>query len=209
MAVSGYVAERAESVGVPTASIEVIPNFVDLEDELSDIAEPRHPYVMYAGPTAAHKGRSVLLEAHSRLEADLELRLVGGDGTVSSPGVADVGFQTGAELDDLYRRAMMVVVPSIWADPCPTVALEAMAQGRPVIASDTGGLSEIVDHGVTGLLVRPGDATALREAIDRLAGAPSLRDEMGANARVRVLRFSTSAVLPRLEAVYARAGGMA
>jgi glycosyltransferase involved in cell wall biosynthesis len=97
----------------------------------------------------------------------------------------------------------MVVVPSVWADPCPTVALEAMAWGTPVVGSALGGLTDIVDNGVTGLLVPPGDAGALAGAITRLVAEPALREEMGRRSRNRVSLFSTDAVIPKLEAIYA------
>lgn len=206
LAVSGHVAGKAEDVGVPADRLEVVPNFIDLID--GDPIAPDQSagrYIMYAGPASPHKGRQVLLDAYGRLQSDLDLRLVGGDGSVTAPGVEDIGFRTGPELEGLFREAAMVVVPSIWADPCPTVALEAMASGRPVVASATGGLTEIVDDGVTGLLVRPGDAGQLREAIDRLAADPSVREEMGARGRERARKFSTSTVLPILEAIYERA----
>ena len=209
LAVSGHVARRAEQAGVRPGLIEIVPNFVDLPADSGhgEDGEESPPYVMYAGPAAPHKGRQVLIEAFRELDRDVLLRLVGGDGSASAPGVEDVGYRSGAELDRLYRRALVVVVPSVWADPCPTVALEAMANGRPVIASASGGLPEIVEDGVTGLLVAPGDPVALRAAITRLLDDPALREGMGARGRERVTRFSTETVLPALEAVYAEEAG--
>ncbi len=210
LAVSGHVARRAEAAGIRPGLIEVVPNFVDLPADADrgrgDGATPP-PYVMYAGPAAPHKGRQVLIEAFRGLERDVLLRLVGGDGTASEPGIEDVGYKSGTELARLYRQALLVVVPSIWADPCPTVALEAMANGRPVVASAGGGLPEIVEDGVTGLLVPPGDPVALRTAIVRLLDEPARREEMGARGHERVTRFSTETVLPRLEAIYAEEAG--
>ena len=71
------------------------------------------------------------------------------------------------------------------------VAREAMAYGRPVVATAVGGLVDAIDDGVTGLLVAPGDATALRTAIERLLGDRELRNSLGANAALRAReRFS-------------------
>lgn len=203
IAVSGHVARQAERVGVPAGLIEVVPNFVDLpEPATASAPDPQRPYLLYVGPASPHKGRQVLLGAFATLGGDVGLRLVGGDGSASAPGIEDLGYRSGAELEELFARALALVVPSIWADPCPTVALEAMARGTPVIASASGGLTEIVEDGVTGILVPPGDAGLLGNALSRLAGDAPLRDEMGARGRERVAGFSTAAVLPRLEAIY-------
>jgi len=204
LAVSTYVAARAEEVGVSRGLLDVVPNFVDLPDPKSagPPADVSRPYVMYGGPVTPHKGLHVLLEAFQQVPG-VELRLAGGDGTVCAPGVVDLGYQTGEPLAALYRDALMLVVPSIWADPCPTVALEAMAWGTPVVGSALGGLTDIVDDGVTGLLVPPGEPGALREAITQLVRDPPLREQMGAQSRERVALFSTDTVIPRLETIYA------
>jgi glycosyltransferase involved in cell wall biosynthesis len=104
-----------------------------------------------------------------------------------------------------WRRAAIGVVPSIWPDPFPTVALEAMAAGTAVVVSRIGGLPEAVLDGESGLLVTPGDAGELAGAFDRLIRDPALRERLGAGARVRVEAFSAPAVVPRYEAAYERA----
>ena len=78
------------------------------------------------------------------------------------------------EVLPLFRSARAVIVPSMWADPCPTVVLEAMAAGRPVVASASGGILDMVVDGVTGRLVPPGDVSALAQAISSV-----LRDPQG------------------------------
>lgn len=84
-----------------------------------------------------------------------------------------------------------MVVPSVVdaggdRDGRPNVVLEAMASGRPVVASDLAAIGSAVTHRQTGLLVAPGDVEALAGALDELAGAPRLRAELGAAARRRV-----------------------
>jgi glycosyltransferase involved in cell wall biosynthesis len=98
-----------------------------------------------------------------------------------------------------------VVVPSVWPDPCPTVVLEAMAAGRAVVASASGGIVDMVDDGVTGLLVPPGDAAALAAALARVADDRDALQSMGDAGRSAVAAFTTSAVVDRIEAAYRRA----
>jgi glycosyltransferase involved in cell wall biosynthesis len=82
------------------------------------------------------------------------------------------------------------------------VAIEAMAAGRPLIASRIGGLCDFVVDGETGFLVPPGDSTALRLAIEELLAHPQLREQMGWAARKKSKEFQASVVLPRIEQAY-------
>ena len=80
--------------------------------------------------------------------------------------------------------------------------LEAMAHGKPVVASAVGGLLDLVVDGETGLLVPPRDPGALRAAIQRLLGDTELRLRLGSAARERAVAFEWSRVVPRLLALY-------
>jgi glycosyltransferase involved in cell wall biosynthesis len=82
------------------------------------------------------------------------------------------------------------------------VAIEAMLVGKPVVASDVGGLRDVVQHGVTGLMVPPSDPGALAAAIDRLLDDPGLRQRMGEAGRVRARQFEARAVAPRILEVF-------
>jgi glycosyltransferase involved in cell wall biosynthesis len=82
------------------------------------------------------------------------------------------------------------------------VAMEAMAMGRPIVASRIGGLTDIIVDGQNGLLVEPGDAGALRDAIQGLLDDPSRRECMADMARRRVVEFQAQSVVPRIEQVY-------
>jgi glycosyltransferase involved in cell wall biosynthesis len=103
-----------------------------------------------------------------------------------------------------FRRCLFAVLPSICLDACPTTVLEAMASGRPVVATTTGGIVDMIVDGETGLLVPPGDEHKLAEAVARLLNDADLRVRLAAGARERVQRFAASAVVERLEAVYAQ-----
>jgi glycosyltransferase involved in cell wall biosynthesis len=92
-----------------------------------------------------------------------------------------------AELEPLLAGAAVVAVPSR-REGFGLVAAEAMAHGKPVVASAVGGLLDLVVDGETGLLVPPGDVEALRAALERLLGDPELRRRLGAAGRDRVGR---------------------
>jgi glycosyltransferase involved in cell wall biosynthesis len=103
-----------------------------------------------------------------------------------------------------FRRCLFAVLPSICLDACPTTVLEAMASGRPVVATTTGGITDMIVDGENGLLVPPGDEYKLAAAMARLLNDDELRARLAAGTQERVQRFTSSAVAERLEAVYAR-----
>jgi glycosyltransferase involved in cell wall biosynthesis len=109
--------------------------------------------------------------------------------------------------DVVLAAADVVAVPSTRPDPFPNSALEALAAGRPVVASNAGGLPEMVRDGETGVLVPPGDHAALARALRALADEPARRARMGAAAAADAReRFSPEAMLDGVEAVYAQLG---
>jgi glycosyltransferase involved in cell wall biosynthesis len=112
------------------------------------------------------------------------------------------GFVAHDELERLYDRAAVVAVPS-YREGFGIVCAEAMAHGKPVVASAVGGLLDLVADEETGLHVPPGDVPALRAALERLLADPALRERMGEAARVRVReRFSWDAVTDATMAAY-------
>ena len=106
------------------------------------------------------------------------------------------------DIPDLLGIMDMVVMPSL-RESFGIVALEAMAMKVPVVASRIGGLEEVVEHERTGLLVPPGDADALAEAIRTLAENPEMRINMGEAGRQRVAeKFSIESTIRRTEEIY-------
>ncbi len=119
------------------------------------------------------------------LEATEDLpRVVVGDGPLRELVPDAVGFVPPSQLGPYYERAAVVACPSR-REGYGVVAREAMAHGRPVVASAVGGLLDAVEDGVTGLLVPPGDAGALRSALERLLFDSALRRRLGETARER------------------------
>ncbi len=192
----------------------IIPNF--LPDTVagtptdSYVAQlPEGDFLLFAGALGAYKGVDVLLEAYSMLQSPPPLVLIGYDTAESPlrttelpPGVRVLKNWPHAAVMEAWRRSTVAVVPSLVRETFGMVALEAMSAGRPVIASRIGGLPEVVRDGETGLLVEPGNARDLVQAIDCLLSDPALRDRMGAAALRHVEQYSAGVVVPCFEDTY-------
>jgi glycosyltransferase involved in cell wall biosynthesis len=180
--------------------VRVIPSGVDLPAEVGREAEP--PEVLYAGRLSAEKGVLELVEAARGLRL-----VVAGDGPLR-PQVPDArGFVPHDELQTLYARAAVVACPSR-REGFGVACLEAMAHGRPVVATGVGGLRDLVVDGETGLVVPARDPTALRGALERLLADPGLRRRLGAAGRERAReQFSWATVTDATVRAYADAAG--
>ena len=221
-ACNGDVAATVAAAGVRP---RLIPHGVDLDVFRATPPAPgARVEVLAVGRFVEKKGFATLLTAIARIERDVRLRLVG-DGPLRAELVAQVrrlGLDRTVTVEPrrahdalpgCYARADLVVVPSVVdaggdRDGLPNVVLEAMASGRPVIASDVGAIATGVGDGVTGRLVRPGDVDALATAITELVDRPDLRRSFGARARtVAETRFAladcTTAFCAALEEIHA------
>jgi glycosyltransferase involved in cell wall biosynthesis len=151
------------------------------------------PLVLYAGKRSLGKGTAVLLAALDAIRADTpSVRFVfAGKGEVApepAPDVRVLGSVPQDTLFALYRAADVVVAPSVWPEPLSRVILEAMSLGRPVVATSVGGTPELVEDGVTGVLVPRADPAALARAVTSLLRDPQRRGRMGEAAARRVAR---------------------
>ncbi|MEE8515308.1 MAG: glycosyltransferase family 4 protein [Alphaproteobacteria bacterium] len=117
-------------------------------------------------------------------------------------GIVDwIGFCD--DVPALWARTHVAALPSSYGEGVPKSLIEAAAAGRPIIAADGPGLREIVRHGETGLLVPPGDAEALADAIEQLAGDADLRRRMGAAGRkLAEAEFGADLVIGETLALY-------
>lgn len=174
--VSDALADAARRCGA--REVRVIRNGVAIPSRVGREAEPAE--VLFAGRLSPEKGIEELVAATEGMNL-----VVAGDGPLRQLVPDALGFVPHTELERLYARAAVVVLPS-HREGLPLCVLEAMAHGRPVVASAVGGIPELVEDGVTGLLVPPGDTEALRSALERLLADPVLRRRMGRAAKRRV-----------------------
>jgi glycosyltransferase involved in cell wall biosynthesis len=189
----------------------VIPNFIrslppapaDAEARLA--ALPREPFILYFGDVTVDKGADLLVKAYRSLEGPPPLVMIGRcflPEVNQVPGVMALGAMPHPYAMEALRRSLLTVVPSILPEAFGLAALETAAAGKPIVASDIGGLRDVVADGETGLLVAPGDQEAMRAALQRLLSDAELRKRMGAAARVHAADFGPDAVVPRFEEAY-------
>ncbi|HYO75605.1 MAG TPA: glycosyltransferase family 4 protein, partial [Thermoanaerobaculia bacterium] len=171
---------------------------------------PGRPILVTVSVLRPAKGIEFLLDAAKRV--DNAVFLILGDGNkreewqalAAQQGIGDrvrwAGYRT--DVDTILAGCDALVHPSL-DDAFPTVLLEAMAAGLPVVATRVGGIPEIVNDGATGILVPPGDAEALASGIEELLSDRERMRRMGALATdSAITRFSTAAWVSRLTAVY-------
>jgi glycosyltransferase involved in cell wall biosynthesis len=193
IAASSALAESARELGADR--VEVIPSGVELPPEVGEEASPAE--VLYAGRLSPEKGVEELVEATRGLNL-----VVAGDGPLRSRVPQARGFVPHDELQRLYARAAVVACPSR-REGFGVACLEAMAHGRPVVATRVGGLRDLVVDGETGLVVPPRDPEALRLALERLLADPSLRRRLGSAGRRRAKEgFSWDVVTEATVAAY-------
>jgi len=220
VAISNYTAgELRELADVP---IEVIPYTASLpEVNASSAARDGAGPVLFVGRLVERKGVAHLIEAIARLgPTGPQLEIVGEgperpalEALAHRLGVAQQVMFRGKvaphELQASYARAAVCVLPSVLdargdTEGLGVVLLEAMNHGTPVIASRVGGIPDIVEDGVSGLLVPPGDADALAAALRRVGDDPALAHRLGESGRRRLReQFSWPAIVQRWLDLYA------
>lgn len=177
--------------------------------------------LLFVGRIAPVKGLRLLVDALARLKdeaPDLRLTLVGDgpdrkmiEAAVTAAGLGDrvrfTGYLSQAEVAEELKAADIAVLPS-FAEGVPVFLMEALASGKPVIATQVGGMGELVQHGENGLIVPPGDTDGLVEAIRALASDPDRRAAMGAAGREKVTaEFDIAREAARLAALILGQGG--
>jgi glycosyltransferase involved in cell wall biosynthesis/protein-tyrosine-phosphatase len=222
--VSERLKQDLEKAGVPSGRITPLQNAILLDDYrgAADSAALRQklgirvgqPTVSIIGRLSAEKGHAVFLEAARmvRLEVPDATFLIVGDGPLRESleqqavamGLASSVLFTGhiSDMAPVYALTDVLAISS-FTEGIPNVLLEAFAYGKPAVATSVGGVPEVLEDGVTGRLVPPGDAKPLAEGLVTLLRDNALRDQMGlaAHARIRT-RFNFEHRTRALETLY-------
>lgn len=192
---SAHMRDEYVRHGVPPERLHVVPLFSTLGAG-GPCASPEPSTVLFAGRMTTPKGGHVLIEAAARANRRLKIPirlLMAGDGPQRLEWAAQAeragvpaeftGWIPQALRADVYRRASVVVVPSLWPEPFGLVGLEAASLGIPAIAFDTGGISAWLRHGRSGVLVDPAaGAEGLSRALAETLADPRRRDAYGSVA---------------------------
>jgi len=205
------------SNGVEEDRLHLIPPGVNpslfegpFEDPFEGVGRPR---VLFVGRLATQKGVRALVEAAALIENPSARVLLVGDGPERPAlerearriGVGDrvrfLGFFAHERLPAAMAHADLLVLPSVYEE-LGTVLLEAMWAGLPIVASRTGGIPDVIEDGVNGLLVPPGDPVALARAIDRLFADRALAHRLSAEARKRGKDYDWEVLAGRVLEVY-------
>jgi len=211
---------------LPHDKVTVIPNGIEVSSFNLNInreevkrrygIKPNERIILFVGRLVPQKGVDTLIKAVPLIvqqHRDVRI-LIAGDGwsrnyleeLARSMGLGDrirfLGFISDWELEDLMVTADVLVVPSIY-EPFGIVALEGMAAGTPVVATNIGGLSEIIEHDRTGVLVYPEDPGSIAWGINKVLSDPKYADWLVRNARRKVRKaYSWEAIAKRTVEVY-------
>ena len=201
----------------------IIPNGVDLEHFSPDIS-PIDKFsdgklnILFVGRLEQRKGLPHLLKAYKRVKQEIpnSRLIIVGPGTrlrrkyekqVMRAGLKDVnfvGYVSNDELPRYYKTANIFCSPATGRESFGLVLLEAMAVGKPIVASNIEGYASVITHGVEGLLIPPRDEEMLAQALISLMSDKSLRQQMGAKGRLKAREYSWEHIAQRVLSYYVR-----
>lgn len=200
--------------GLPKNKIVQINNFLFKQEGIKFKSFPKK-YVLYFGRICEAKGIFTLLEAALKLprinfkvagdfeDENVKLDTLNKINEKNIKNIEILDFKSDTELKKVISQSLFVIVPSLWYENQPYSVLESFALGRPVVASNIGGIPELVHSGKNGILFKPGDAGDLAKAIEKLWKNHSLRERLGKNAqRLMLERHSANVHYQKVVAIY-------
>lgn len=206
---SEFLRSKLIEGGFDPEHITCVPNFVDLA---LYAGRPERDYFCYLGRLSPEKGLDILIRAVAKLETGR--LLIVGDGPeaddlkalaleLGTSRVEFAGYRSGEDLKRILAESQFLVLPSRWYENLPFAVMEAFASSRAVVASRIGGVPEMVDDGVNGLLFPVGDVEALAACLRRMLGDRGAREEMGRRGREKAERlYGRETHYARIEGIY-------
>ena len=208
---SQFVFDKLKSSGLfEGVKMTKLPLGIDLSDE-----KVKKSYdiigILYVGDLSKHKGVHILINAFKRLESkNIELHIIGkgkDEGEFKKIAGSDRriifhGFKTGEELMNFYKKANVVVTPSLCYDNSPMVIYESLMNGTPVIGSRIGGIPELVEDGYNGFLFEAGNVDELIVILVNLIKNPSGLQKLSSGAFESVKKYSMDEHIKKLEKIY-------
>ncbi len=209
---SNYLYNLAVKSGIRKDKLSVINNFASPEYLLNKPEYSNQNYFLYAGRLVKEKGLEHLLEAFSRMP-EIKLKIAGEGvnkkaleklaGKLNLSNVEFLGLKTLSELELLYKNSIATILPSVCSEVFGLTIVESFVFGKPVIASNIGGIPEVISDNYNGFLVSPGNAEEIKQAVLKLYNNNPLAVEMGINARKTIEeRFTTEIYFEKLVTIY-------
>ncbi len=215
VAKSAYMRDVLVANGFPAERVSVVPLCVAPVKRVDDCLPGDR--ILFAGRMAPEKGLEIFCRLMLALPERVRATVAGGgmmeeetrclvDRLGVSSRVDFMGWLSPGRMSEEYRRAAVVVIPSLWPEPFGLVGLEAMAHRRPVVAFSVGGIPEWLEHGKTGFAVEPGDTEGLRYLTGLLLEDRTLAGAMGsAGAEAVARRFNPGENTRMLVSLYEEA----
>lgn len=215
--VSDYQRNEILKMGFAPHNVTTIHNFID--DSGFEPSHKNPEYILYFGRIEKEKGIDVIIDA-ARILCTKNIKFIlAGEGSylnrarsiVNELGLSNIeflGYKNKNEIIELINGSFTVIAPSLWYETFGLVLLEAFSCAKPVIASNIGGMTEIINDGVDGFLVLPGSAEELAEKIEFIVSNPRQAQYMGeAGYKKQKSVFSKQAHFKKLMSVYSQVGG--
>ena len=211
IALTDFARQKFIQGGLPAEKIAVKPNFVDPDPGIGD---GQGGYALFVGRLSQEKGVNTLLAAWEKIGGKIPLKLVG-DGPLASQvakasqrisAIEWLGHKPRQSVLGLMKDAAALIFPSVWYEGFPMAIIEAYSVGLPVIASNLGSMSSLIDHKRTGLHFHPGDPEDLARQVDWIISHPVEHERMRQGARnVYKARYTAKRNYDMLIEIYERA----
>lgn len=188
IALSGFSRKKFIEGGLPTMKVTVKPNFVGIDP---GVGSGEGNYAIFVGRLSSEKGIDTLLEAWRTLNGRFRLKIAGDgplaskvmDATQEMSSIEYVGHLSRDEIFGHLKNASVLIFPSVCYEGFPLTIAEAYATGLPVIGSQIGSISELIQHGKTGLCFEPGNSSDLVRQVEWIANHPPELASMRLRAR--------------------------
>jgi glycosyltransferase involved in cell wall biosynthesis len=193
IAYSHFAMEKFIQAGFPPEKLTFKTNFLY---PAPDPGEGKGGYAVFVGRLSVEKGLGVMLDAWRKLDHKMPLKILGNgpmadlvrEAAAEMPEIEWLGRKSLEEVYEVVGNAACLIFPSEWFETFGRVAIEAFAKGTPVIASNIGAISELIDHEQTGLLFQTGSSTDLAAKVDWLLAHPQKLGQMRHSARSEFLK---------------------
>jgi glycosyltransferase involved in cell wall biosynthesis len=182
-----------------------IPCYTDIDKDYETID------ILYAGSVSLHKGVHILIQAFKQINSNRVRLHIAGEGpnlkeskrmAAADRRIRFYGFQSGEGFRELYKQANVTVVPSLWYEVFSLVILESFCYGTPVVASNIGGIPEVIEDGYNGFLFEAGNVAELRKALEDLIENRELLEDLNKNALASVKKYEISKHIEKLKLLY-------